>query len=257
MLLSVKCLAFFVFLLGLVVGSFLNVCIYRIPRKESIIFPGSHCPSCQQKLQARDLIPLFSYLFLRGKCRFCGEKISLRYPLIELSNALGWLGILALGGWEITSRNIAGGFLFSVFLVITMIDLKHLLIPNVLVACLLVSGLIYQFFWGELKIMELVMGIIIGFGVPALIAFFSKGGMGGGDIKLCAAMGAWLGYPAILYAMFLGALVAAIVSIFLLLFKLKTRKDPIPFGPFLVLGFLAVFFFQEEILAWYFSLIEP
>lgn len=243
------------FLFGLIIGSFLNVCIYRIPRGESIVFPSSRCPSCQHQLQVKDLVPLFSYIILRGKCRYCGEKIHFRYPLIELINSLGWVLVVLLYNGEISAQSIAGMFLFSFSLVLSFIDLKHFLIPNSLVILLLITGAIYHLVLGELSLLQLFGGMVVGFIVPLLIALFSGGGMGGGDIKLCAAMGLWLGYPAIIYAMFIGALLGSIIGIILMILKLKTRKDPIPFGPFLVLGLLAIFFFQKQILFWYLSIV--
>lgn len=243
------------FLFGLIIGSFLNVCIYRIPRGESIVFPPSHCPSCQHQLQVNDLLPVISYIILRGKCRYCGEKIHFHYPLIELINGLGWVLVMFIYRGEIVGQSIAGIFLFSFSLVLALIDLRHFLIPNCLVISLLLAGIVYQIFWGELSLLQLFLGMVVGFVVPLVIALFSGGGMGGGDIKLCAAMGLWLGYPAIIYAMFIGALLGSIIGILLMVFKIKTRKDPIPFGPFLMLGLLAIFFFQKQIMFWYLSIV--
>ena len=242
----------FTFLFGLIFGSFLNVCIYRLPRGESIVFPPSHCTSCQNRLQPKDLIPLVSYLLLQGKCRYCGEKIHWRYPIIELINGLGWVWIISSCG--INGQGVAGLFLFSLSLVITLIDFEHFLIPNSLVALLFFCGLLYHPIWGELSLTKQLLGMVVGFGLPFFLALISRGGMGGGDIKLCAAMGIWLGYPAIVQAMFIGALLASVTGIALIITKIKKRKDPIPFGPFLMLGFLAIFFFQEPILFWYLSL---
>jgi leader peptidase (prepilin peptidase)/N-methyltransferase len=246
----------YAFLLGLLVGSFLNVCIYRIPKDESIVFPSSHCTSCQHKLQAKDLIPLFSYLFLGGKCRYCGEKIPWRYPLVELINGLGWVLIMWHYQGMITVQSIAGMLLFSFSLVLTLIDIKHYLIPNCLVVVLLVGGIIYHLWLREISIGLLLLGLAVGFAFPFVIAVVSGGGMGGGDIKLCAAMGLWLGYPSIIYALFIGALLGSLVGIMLIICRIKTRKDRIPFGPFLMLGFLAMIFFQKQIVFWYLTIIS-
>ena len=240
------------FLFGLIFGSFLNVCIYRLPREESIIFPPSHCTSCQNRLHSKDLIPLISFFFLKGKCRYCGEIIHWRYPAVELLNGLGWVWIIANFG--ITAQGLAGLFLYSFSLVVTLIDLEHYLIPNSLVVSLFFCGLIFHFVLQDLSLTKRLLGMAVGFGFPFLLALFSRGGMGGGDIKLCTAMGFWLGFPAIFQALFIGALVGSVVGISLIILKIKKRKDPIPFGPFLVLGFLAIFFFQEPLLSWYWAL---
>lgn len=247
---------FYIFLFGLIVGSFLNVCIYRIPKGDSIVFPPSHCTSCHHKLAAKDLIPLFSYFLLRGRCRYCGEKIPWRYPLVELSNGLGWVLIMWYYQGMITGQSIAGMLLFSFSLVLSLIDIKHFLIPNSLVVVLLVAGIIYHVWFREISIGLLLLGLAVGFGFPYVIAVVSGGGMGGGDIKLCAAMGLWLGYPSIIYALFIGALLGSLVGITLIICRIKTRKDRIPFGPFLMLGFLAMIFFQKQIVFWYHTIIS-
>lgn len=242
----------FIFLFGLAFGSFLNVCIYRLPKKESIIFPSSHCPSCQKKLQVKDLIPVLSFLLLKGKCRYCGKKIHWRYPVVELINGLGWVGIISLCGF--TLEGITALLIFSFSLVVTLIDVEHYLILNNLVIFLFLCGFLFHFLSHEMSLKERVLGMLVGFAIPFFLALISRGGMGGGDIKLCAAMGFWLGFPGIFQAIFIGALVGSIMGIILLLTKIKKRKDPIPFGPFLVLGFFTVFLFQGQIHSWYWSL---
>jgi len=247
---------FYIFLFGLLVGSFLNVCIYRIPQGESIVFPPSHCPSCHHQLAAKDLVPLFSFLLLGGKCRYCGEKISWQYPLVELGNGLGWVLIMWYYQGLPSGQSVAGMLLFSFALVLSLIDVKHYLIPNCLVVVLLVGGLVYHLWLREISIGLILLGMAVGFGFPFVIAVVSGGGMGGGDIKLCAAMGLWLGYPAIIYALFIGALLGSLVGIILIICRLKTRKDRIPFGPFLMLGFLAMILFQQQIMSWYQAIIS-
>ncbi len=242
----------FTFLFGLVFGSFLNVCIYRLPREESIVFPPSHCTSCQNRLYPKDLIPLLSFFLLKGKCRYCGEIIHWRYPAVELLNGLGWVWVIASFG--ITTQGLAGVFLFSFALVVALIDLEHYLIPNSLVILLFLCGLIFHFILQDLSLTKRLLGMTVGFGLPFLLALFSRGGMGGGDIKLCTAMGFWLGFPAVFQALFIGALMGSVIGISLIIMKIKKRKDPIPFGPFLVLGFLIIFFFQEPLLSWYWTL---
>jgi len=242
----------YTFLFGLVCGSFLNVCIYRLPREENIIFPPSHCTSCQARLKVKDLIPALSYLLLKGKCRYCGEKIHWRYPLVELINALGWVWIISVFG--LTLQGIAALFVFSVSLVITIIDLEHYLILDSVVVVLFLSGILFHFFSEKISLQGRLIGMLVGFAIPFLLALVSRGGMGGGDIKLCAAMGFWLGFPGIFQAIFLGATLGGILGIILLITKVKNRKDPIPFGPFLMIGFFTIFLFQDELLSWYWSL---
>jgi len=242
----------FTFIFGLIFGSFLNVCIYRLPREESIIFPPSHCTLCEQKLKVKDLIPVLSYIFLKGKCRYCNDKIHWRYPVVELINGLGWLALISIYG--ITLEGIAAIFLFSISLVITLIDLEHYLILNNVLVCLFLCGIIFHFFSAELSLKGRLLGMIVGFAIPFLLAIISRGGMGGGDIKLCAVMGFWLGFPGVFQAVFIGAILGSIVGITLMIIKVKKRKDPIPFGPFLMAGFLLIFLFQEQLLSWYWSL---
>lgn len=243
---------FFTFLFGLICGSFLNVCIYRLPREESIVFPPSHCTTCQAKLRVPDLVPVISYLFLKGRCRYCGEKIHWRYPVVELINGLGWLGIIFIYG--LTVEGIAAILIFSVSLVVTLIDLEHYLILNNILIFLFLCGIIFHFCAKDLNLIGRIIGMIVGFGIPFVLAVISRGGMGGGDIKLCAVMGFWLGFPGVFQAIFIGALLGSIIGISLLITKVKKRKDPIPFGPFLVTGFFIIFLFQEQLLAWYWSL---
>ncbi|MFZ5754398.1 MAG: prepilin peptidase [Bacillota bacterium] len=243
---------FLTFAYGLIFGSFLNVLIYRLPRGENIAYPPSHCTSCNTKLKPRDLIPVFSFLFLGGKCRYCGEKIHWCYPVTEIVNALGWMTIIYYYG--LSARGVAGCFLFSLALVIGQIDLEHYLIPDSLVITLLAGGVVYHFFSQEMGILNRILGLAVGFAIPFLLAVVSRGGMGGGDIKLTAAMGFWLGFPGVFYALFVGALVGSITGILLIALKRKKRRDPIPFGPFLVLGFLVIFFFRDQFVQWYWNL---
>ena len=210
--------AFLGAVLGLVVGSFLNVCIFRIPQKESIVFPASHCP-------------------------LCGERLR-RYPVVELAAACGWAAILAYYG--LSAQGLAGVFLFSLGLVITMIDLEHYIIPNSLAALLLAAGILYCLSLPERPVVNSLWGFGSGFAVLFLLNLISRGGMGGGDIKLSAAMGVWLGVPGIFYALFIAALAGSMVGLFLIVRGEKKRKDPIPFGPFLVSGLLTVFFVGEQ-----------
>ena len=243
---------FLIFIYGLIFGSFLNVLVYRLPRRENIAYPPSRCTSCHTKLKTRDLIPVFSFLFLGGKCRYCGEKIQWRYPLTEIANALGW--VIIIHQYGVSSKGVAGCLLFSMALVMAQIDLAHYLIPDSLVITLLAGGVVYHFFSQEMGILNRILGLAVGFAIPFLLAVVSRGGMGGGDIKLTAAMGFWLGFPGVFYALFVGALVGSITGIILIVLKRKKRRDPIPFGPFLLLGFFVIFFYRDEFVRWYWNL---
>lgn len=242
-----------VLIMGLLVGSFLNVCIYRIPREESIAFPPSHCPNCGTGLKPMDLVPLLSYLYLKGKCRYCGQKIYPRYLIIESIHGLGWLAIAM--GFGVTPHALAGMMLFSMTLVISAIDMEHGIIPDELSALLLITGVAYHFLSHEIGFLNRLIGMAVGFGLLLLLAVISKGGMGGGDIKLCAGIGFWLGFPGFLYALLAASVIGSLVSIGLMLLKRKGLKETIPFGPFLMLGFLLIYFFQEPILQGYWNLI--
>jgi len=241
------------FIFGITIGSFLNVCIFRIPRGESIVHPPSHCPSCNYQLKSLDLVPVFSFLFLRGKCKKCGIKISWRYPLIELLTGIMFSLIVYKYGFNLTSLFYS---LFSAALiVVTFIDLEHFLIPNSVVLCIIVLGLGFHIF---VRPFSLFNALLTFWGVGlffVLLQILSRGGMGGGDVKLAAGLGLWLGWPDTALAVFLGSLLGSIVGITFLALGVKKRKDPIPYGPYLVLGTLVVLFAGEEIWHWYLKLI--
>lgn len=244
----------FTFVFGTLIGSFLNVCIHRMPRNESLIIPSSHCPSCQAHIRPIDNIPLFSFMFLRGKCRQCRQSIPWRYPLVEFLNGGGYVLLVWKFGWVWQTPVYA--LLFSALLVITLIDLTYQIIPNEITLPGMVIGMIAagiilpQGFWSSL------IGLVLGGGLFYLIADLSQRilkqeGMGGGDIKLIAMVGAFLGWKSVLLTIFIGALLGSIVGLFLILVKGKGRRFPIPFGPFLALGALTSLFWGGEILRWY------
>jgi len=246
----------YAFLFGAVIGSFLNVCIHRMPRDESIISPPSHCPACRNRIRPTDNIPILSYLLLGGKCRHCRQPISWRYPLVEFINGLGYS--LLLWKFGLTGQTLVYALLFSALLLVTFIDLAYKIIPNeitlpgIAIGMIAAGFILPQGFWNSL------MGLLLGGGLFYLIADLSQRilkqeGMGGGDIKLIAMIGAFLGWQSVLLTIFIGALLGSIVGLFLILIKGQGRRYPIPFGPFLALGALASLFWGTEILWWYLS----
>lgn len=242
-------------ILGLLIGSFLNVCIYRLPIKESIVFPRSKCPSCEKQILAYDNIPILSFLFLRGRCRFCKTPISWRYPAVELLNGIGYYFILYRFGP--TPATLIYAVFFSALVVITFIDLAHQIIPDVITLPGIPISLIAASTMLPTGWVNSLEGLLLGGGLFYLIAWGSllllkKEGMGGGDIKLVAMIGALLGWQELLLAIFSASIAGSAVGLLLIGTNLRSREDPIPFGPFLVVGALISLFFGNNILDWYF-----
>jgi len=247
----------FVFLLGSIVGSFMNVCIYRMPRKLSIVLPSSRCPSCNTPIKPWDNIPIVSYFFLGGRCRVCKSKISLIYPLVEFLNAALYVFILWRFGF---AWHTPLYFIFcSTLVVISFIDLEFQIIPDKITLPGIPIGIIIGSFllpdpfmrYTILGLKASLLGFVIGGGVYYALALVSRGGMGGGDIKMMAMVGALMGWKAVLLISFIGSFIGGLVGIFLMIFKGKGRKTKIPFGPFLALGSLITLFYGEEILYWF------
>lgn len=241
------------FIIGLIIGSFLNVCIYRIPEKQSLIQPPSHCPNCQTILRPLNLIPVISFLLQRRKCAYCDFKISWQYPLVELLT--GILFALNFYYFGFSVKTFVFIILISIFIVITFIDLKLKIIPNRIIAFGLVVGLFINIISPEADF----LGGLIGFfssGCPFLaIAILSKGGMGGGDIKMAAMVGLWLGWQQAMLGFLLAFFLGAVVGVALILLRIKSRKDAVPFGPFIAMGTLLSIFWGERIIHWYMNLV--
>lgn len=247
-----------VFLFGLCVGSFLNVCIYRIPEGESIVVVPSHCMTCGKKLHWYELIPLFSWLALRGKCHGCKSKISPQYPIIETSNALLWLLVLHFNG--LNPEMLLIQCLLSALLVIAIIDARTMEIPNGLVIFIGVLAIIrtalyillYDISKGE--IINLVLGSLVMGGLFFLILFVSNGrAMGGGDVKLMFAIGLFLGLKLTVLGLALGCIAGSIIHLTLMALKKAGRQ--LAFGPYLSLGFAIAAVWGNEILFWYLSFV--
>jgi len=246
--------------LGALIGSFLNVCIYRLPRGESIAWPGSHCPSCGKAIEFYDNIPVLSYFWLTGRCRACRDPISIRYPLVEAVNAAGYLTILWTFGPTWTT--VLYAILFSALLVVTGTDLTHKIIPNVVTLPGIAIGLIGGATVLPVGLINALLGVAVGGGILWVLAWaspylFGKEGMGGGDIKLLAMIGAFLGWQPALLTIMIGSLTGSVIGISLIALRFMKRDEYIPFGPFLVLGALLSMFFAQPLLNWYQGLFSP
>lgn len=247
----------FILLFGIIIGSFLNVCIFRIPRNESIIYPASHCTNCHTSLKPLDLIPIFSYLFLKGRCKYCKTKISVRYPLIELLTGIIYL--LLFLKYDLSIYFFFYIFLASILIVIAFIDYDHKIIPDKLVLLSFLGGLVYilvLFFTNKpINLSDNLFGFLVGGGLFLLLAVLSNGGMGGGDIKLMAVLGMWFGLKGILLIIFLSFFIGALFCVPLLIFKRCNRKQMIPFGPFIIIASLINIFFGDEIITMYLNFV--
>ena len=262
----------FSFLFGLIVGSFLNVCIHRIPRKISLVRPSSACPQCNERIRFYDNIPLISYVILRGKCRFCKKSISIRYPIVELLS--GSLSMSLFVKYGLTPHYFLLYFFSASLIIITFVDLQHKIIPDVISLPGILTGLVAVslFKLNGLSWKDSMIGMIIGGGLLYLIGFGyewlrKKEGMGMGDVKLLAMIGAWMGYMALPYIILISSLTGIIIGGGSLLITRRDLGQRIPFGPFLVLGTLMfmlypakkqsmTLFFQVELKTLWFSYLN-
>lgn len=237
------------FLFGLVIGSFLNVVIARLPEGRSIVRPPSACPACGGFIAWYDNIPVLSWLWLRARCRSCGARISWRYPAVELLTAV--LFVLAARRFGAAPDLVAALLLLAALVVITGIDLDHQIIPDVITLPGIVVGAGLAVALHPAAWLDTLLGILAGGGLFFVIIVVSRGGMGGGDMKLGAMMGAFLGWKLVLLAILLGVFVGGAVAVTLLATGAKGRKDPVPFGPFLALGGAVSLLWGNSLLAWY------
>ncbi len=253
-MLPLSLILLFVFAFGAVIGSFLNVCIYRIPAGKSIVTPPSSCPSCGHQIRWYQNIPIFSYLFLLGRCASCKKKISIRYPLIEaLTGALFCLVFYKFGFQPAT---LIYWFFAAALVTISFIDLDHQIIPDVISLPGIVVGFLVSFFIPWHSWLDSLLGILIGGGSLYLIALAyellaKREGMGGGDIKLLAMFGAFLGWQAVLPIIFMASLLGSLVGVPLMMAQKKDSKLALPFGPFLALAAIVQLLWGRAILAWY------
>lgn len=248
----------FFFLLGSAIGSFLNVCIYRIPREKSIVKPPSACPGCEKPIRPYDNIPILSYILLKGKCRNCGTKISIRYPLVELLT--GILFLLLYQKFGLTFELIVFIIFSALLIVISFIDLDFQIIPDILSIGGVVLGFIlaiirpfFRYLDPRFGIRDSLYGIALGggllFAIAWLYQFFTKReGMGGGDIKLLGMIGAFCGWKGVVFSLVSGSVLGTVVGIPLMILKGKDSKYAIPFGPFLSLGAIIYIFRGDNLI---------
>ncbi len=239
---------------GAIIGSFLNVCIFRLPKEESIVWPGSYCPHCKKPIKFYDNIPLVSYILLKGRCRHCQSAISFQYPFVEGITALASLILFMKFGFSLSYLFY---FLFvAALIVITVIDLYHQIIPDVISLPGIVVGLIASIIIPQMTFFNSLTGILLGGGSLFLVAtiyqwLFKREGMGGGDVKLLAMIGAFLGWKAVILTILLSSLVGSITGIIVMFLKGKDFKYAIPFGPFLSFGAVVSLFYGENVIRWY------
>ena len=248
------------FLLGLLLGSFANVLIWRIPRHEGWAMSRSRCPKCSKQIAWYDNIPLVSYLLLRGRCRQCGQPISLRYPIVELLMALGFGGLFWKCGWSWTLLEY--DIFFFGLITVSFIDFDHMILPDVFTLSGIVIGLVGAWLNPEREFLPSLMGVLIGGGALWLVAYLyflfrKQEGMGGGDIKLLAWIGAVLGWKAIPFVVLISSIIGSVVGIFVAIRTKGGLASAIPFGPYLALGAIVIMFGGNHLAEWYFHLFLP
>ena len=244
-------LCILVFLYGIVIGSFLNVCIYRIPKKESIVTVGSHCMNCNHKLAWYDLFPLFSFLFLRGKCRYCGTKLSVQYPAVEFANGILYVIIFVVNG--ISVESVLYCFLVSALLALSVIDYRTLEIPIGINAVILIVGVVHALFD-----LENIIHYIIGFFSASLFLLLcfiiTRGrGIGGGDIKLMVVAGLCLGWQNIMLALILGCVIGSVIQCIII--GITKNKTKFAMGPYLSVGIFIAMLWGNRFWEWYIGLM--
>jgi leader peptidase (prepilin peptidase) / N-methyltransferase len=250
----------FIFIFGLCIGSFLNVCIYRLPESKSIVHPRSMCPNCGAPIRFYDNIPILSYIALKGKCRHCSASIALRYPIVELISGVFALGVYLKYGIRFEA------FIYYAFiatlLVITFIDIDHQIIPDVITLPGIPIFFAASFALVQITFVESILGILVGGGSLFLVAWLyhlltKKEGMGGGDIKLLAMIGSIIGWKGVFFTIFVASAIGTLVGILIILKTRKTMKLAVPFGPFLAIGGITYIFFGPQLINLYFNLLRP
>ena len=263
---------FFVFVFGLCVGSFLNCVIYRTelqagmpagPSRKAVSFlrGKSFCPRCKHTLKWIDLIPVLSFLFLKGKCRYCKKKISIQYPLVEISTGIIFILIFNFSaqggpasGWQFLNL-VFWFYVASVLIIIFVYDLKHYIIPDKVLFPAIIIAFLYRLFGNFYLITNFLIAVVIASGFFLIIFLVSKGKwMGFGDVKLAILMGLLLGISSVLAALFVAFFFGAIISIILIILNKKKLKSEIPFGPFLIIGTFLAMFWGQQLVLWYLNM---
>ena len=255
----------YIFIFGLVIGCFLTVCISRIPEGQSIISPPSHCTNCGTRLRPLDLVPVFSYIFLRGRCRYCGNNVSAKYPMVELLTAV--LFVVLFLKYSFTIDFFASAFISCILICVIFIDYQYKIIPNGLVITGIIGGIalvIYNVFqpvaiYGDGNIFNPLIGVLIGSGSLLLISiiggiiFKTSDAMGMGDIKLLAPIGLFLGWKLTIVCLLSAIILAGIACIILMVLKKIDNKSTFAFGPFIAAGAFIALLFGWSILEFYLS----
>ncbi len=244
---------------GLVVGSFLNVVIHRLPKEESLVLPRSRCPVCQTPIRAVDNIPIISFILLHGRCRSCQNPISWRYPLVE--GLTGILFALTVARFGVT---LQAAFLVSFLCgleVVSFIDLDHQIIPNAITLPGIPLGLLSGLLLGQPPFLDRLIGSLAGAGFLYLMLFYGgvmygQEAMGEGDLNLIALVGAFLGWKGVAVTILVGCMVGSVVGLSLMALRRVSRRQHIPFGPFLSLGAVVALFWGGELIAWYLRLMR-
>jgi leader peptidase (prepilin peptidase) / N-methyltransferase len=244
---------------GLIIGSFLNVVIHRLPKQESLVTPRSRCPACQTTIAAWDNIPVVSFLLLRGRCRACRQPISWRYPVVE--TLTGCLFILTVFRFGVTLETLSLLIFLSSLVAISFIDLDHQVIPNAITLPGIPLGLLGGLVVGEPPVLDRLIGALAGAGFLYLVllyggAAYGQDAMGEGDLNLIALVGAFLGWRAVVVTILLACLIGSVVGLALIAFRRLGRRQHIPFGPFLSLGAVIALFWGQQLMAWYFTFLR-
>ena len=240
----------FAFIFGIMWGSFYNVCIYRIPLEQSVITKRSYCPSCKKGIPGYLNIPLFSFLMLRGKCYFCHKRISIQYPIVEFLTGVLFVWNWLMYGW--TAAFFAYTLFGSILIVISVIDFHHKIIPDELSLPGIVLGFLCALIVRDISWLSSLFGILLGGGIFWLIAYFyerasGREGLGGGDVKLLAMIGAWLGADSILLVIVISSAFGSVVGLSTMAIQKKDFKAAIPFGPFLALAAIIYLYWGDQI----------
>ncbi len=234
------------------IGSFLNVVIYRLPRGQSVVTPRSYCPACEHTLSFADLVPFLSYVWLRGRCRYCQARVPLRYLAVEgltlASLTLIWINVGNVLRWPYV-------VLAALLIGISLIDLEHFYIPDSMLAVGALMWVVLRTMIPFVPLGQALLGLALGFAVMLIIYLLARGGMGFGDVKLAALLGLYLGPAPVMLTLFLAFVVGAAAGVLLMVLKIKGRKDMLPFGPFLALGAFFTMLWGPAIILWYTQIV--